>query len=252
MAASSAPDVSAVVALCNKQYDLGIAGHTARAAEYCARALEAAEALGAPDCLIEATLQLSNAATILRNPAAMIAEGPEPAARKTTAVEHFVLATATLQRRRAAGTLMPGSCSAAEVTWRRQRLEHAQESKLNPMSAQAIAAVANLVGYEAFLQAASLTMTFICTMSLCGLSGGPRMRFCWDMLADAANLMAVPRANERLIVSSFEADFVQTMRVFEEDARFLVPTDAGCARALEAWHSLHAARRQHTRNRRPA
>jgi hypothetical protein len=43
------PDVSAVVTLCNKAYDLLEAGHFARSLEYDQRALTAAVALGAEE-----------------------------------------------------------------------------------------------------------------------------------------------------------------------------------------------------------
>jgi hypothetical protein len=51
--------VSAVVALSNKAFDLKMVGHAARELEYRQRALVAAQALGAPDCLlVAAQLQL--------------------------------------------------------------------------------------------------------------------------------------------------------------------------------------------------
>jgi hypothetical protein len=59
----AAPDVSAVAALTNKACDLKHAGHQARALEYEERALAAALALGAEDCLIVAALQVSQTKT---------------------------------------------------------------------------------------------------------------------------------------------------------------------------------------------
>ncbi len=53
----AAPDVSAVAVLTNKACDLKHAGHKERALEYEERALAAAQALGAEDCLIVAALR---------------------------------------------------------------------------------------------------------------------------------------------------------------------------------------------------
>jgi hypothetical protein len=65
-------DVSAVAALFNKSNSLQLSGHEARSDEYLARALAAAQALGAEDCLIVATLQLFQANALMQ--AALSAE----------------------------------------------------------------------------------------------------------------------------------------------------------------------------------
>lgn len=186
----AAPDVSAAVASYNKMYDLAVAGHRARADTYCERALAAAQALGAEDCLVVAKLQIETATTILTNVEAMVAGGAQHAALKATALERFVSATATLQRRRAAGTLMPGSCRAAEVAWKRQTLEHQDKTHDRPFSTSELAQAANMIGFDTMLHASSLTVTVICTLSLSTLADAftaafaVPMQFLWDFLAD--------------------------------------------------------------------
>jgi hypothetical protein len=103
------PDVSAVVKLCNKAYDFDTAGHYAREGVYRERALAAAQALGLPDCLIVASLQLNSAAWLLDDTRSPGLDETRRSAQQATAVELFTEAAATLQRRKAAGTLMPGT-----------------------------------------------------------------------------------------------------------------------------------------------
>ena len=59
-------DVAAMLALFKKSFHLSAAGHQARATEYEARLLEAAQARGATDCLIVATV-LQNLAVSMFN-----------------------------------------------------------------------------------------------------------------------------------------------------------------------------------------
>jgi hypothetical protein len=251
----AAPDVSTVVALSNKALDLKMVGHTARELEYRQRALVAAQALGAPDCLIVAQLHLDIANWIQSKLQTIhAADGAQRAALLATAVEHFSAAVATLQRRRAADTLLTGSCTAAEVAWTRRTMQHVHTSRAVQasrslggvlggvvLSEQGLTAFANLVGHTAFLQAASYAVSLIVRIVDRELSVTPQLlRTCWDLLADAANLLvALPHApGTGFGGPGHEGSFVQKMRSMMDMPTVWVPMDAARARVLKAWRSL--------------
>jgi hypothetical protein len=121
----AALDMSTVVALTNKAFDLKHAGHRARSLEYEERALAAALARGAEDCLVVANLQLDNANSLLKTVAQHLNQRVPGAAPPIGPMfPLFFAAAATVQRRKAAGTLLPGTCRAAEVEWDRLTNEH--------------------------------------------------------------------------------------------------------------------------------
>ncbi len=100
-----------MVALSNKASGLTEKGHYARAVEKSTAALAAGQALSQQeDCLMVARLQL-NLFTALCAYANMpgVAAAAETAAMEQSA-QLLTAAVATLERRRAAGTLLPGAC----------------------------------------------------------------------------------------------------------------------------------------------
>ena len=240
----AAPDVSALVALCNKTYDLAAAGHRARSCEYSERALVSAEALGlGEDCLIVADLRILRAkeALVWNAEARSVPPGTPPAALTDTAIERFVLGLQTLQNRRAAGTLMPDSCRTAEVTWKRQLLEHQQQHNQDLMlSAEELEQTANLVGYEASLRAAAFIGLWPSLHKASAEAAGTRAVF-WAMLEDACNLFALHSREAATLVLAQEAEFIQTMHTLMDDGSHLLATDAGCVRVTAAWRSLQSS-----------
>jgi len=234
-------DVRAVAALLNKAIDLGHAGHRARAKDYERRALVAAQARGIDDCLIVARLQRYQANTLFR--IACEATEAEPLSL-APAFALFFAAAATVQRRMAAGTLLPGSCRAAETAWSRLINEHMAEfvhtsfvKAAAPEIAAETAESAQLMGYETYVDTAILAADVLAmyTMSLTQ----EQQRVCVVLMADAVDLFMLPRICEDISLG-IEGEFV---RVMQDKliilSQFLVLTggDEG-ARLLESWQRL--------------
>lgn len=107
MAMASAVDISNVLELSVEAQHLMVQCHYARAERKYAKAVEAAQKLGQPDCLVVARLQLQQC-SMARN-AADAGAVPEK-------IPLLLLLSAckTLQRRFAAGTLLDGACRSHE------------------------------------------------------------------------------------------------------------------------------------------
>ena len=117
-------DVSHVCKLTRAVSKREFGGHHARAAELYGRALAAAEELRQPDCLIVASLRCWCMA-MQHNMTCDALSGDDSADSERRAVAPIVAlyranlpgVLETLERRRAAGTLLPDCCRAHEVTW---------------------------------------------------------------------------------------------------------------------------------------
>jgi hypothetical protein len=109
-------DVSAVSALNNKGAELYSKGHYARSADYYARAVVAAQALGAQDCLIVANLQIEQAKALSHHSQTRGLPRAEVIAARRELACVLPAAVATLQRRKAAGTLL-GAYPPVEQAW---------------------------------------------------------------------------------------------------------------------------------------
>ena len=117
-------DVSHACRLAHAARKQALGGHYARAVELYERAIAAAEALRQPDCLIVASLRcryleaqhnMSFAA-----PSGDDSDDAQRGARVQTVTlfqAHLPAVLETLERRRAAGTLLQGCCRAHEVAW---------------------------------------------------------------------------------------------------------------------------------------
>jgi hypothetical protein len=115
MAALSSDDVMAsVTALARKATLLTKSGHYARAAEKFAAAAATARSLQQPDCLIEAHMQTAEVSA-LSSHAHAVADATKTYERMFCVLLPAIMAT--LLRRKAAGTLLPGLCRAAEVSF---------------------------------------------------------------------------------------------------------------------------------------
>ena len=143
----AAPELLNVVALSTKVVDLALAGHMARSLEYSKRAIAAAQALGAEDCLIVAHLQRRHA-QMLYNAAVECKTqngGESQAMELLRSVTSLIIPAAeTVQRRRAAGTLLPGACRDAEMMWYKLKHDHINAICGDPASA---AGAASHCGY---------------------------------------------------------------------------------------------------------
>jgi hypothetical protein len=158
-AAMSALDISAVTALSCKAETLISQGGYAWAAEKYASAVAAAQALGVADCLVVARLQLEQAACLVGQAASPAVAPEEADGMRRKAFALLPSALKTLQRRKAARTLLPGACRAHEEAYECAVL--AQSARLHMESSPNAAAdeprrYAPLVGYVTFLAAGRL------------------------------------------------------------------------------------------------
>lgn len=207
-------DVSGVVLLENKSLELLQAGRVECAADYERRALAAAEALGAEDCLIVAKLSRFVANTTY---------GTELKRWRTTGATPqyapcwslLMAAATTLQRRRAAGTLLFGCCRPAETTYERRTTEHFADTSACRHARDAASTVAQFIGYTAFLEVASLAQGLIFVICLGDLVvSAEQLHACVTFMADAVEVFLQPRPFEDLQMGA-EGDFVRTMKLME-------------------------------------
>jgi hypothetical protein len=122
----AAVDVSRVVTLTNQALTLTSKGHWARAAEKFAEAVAAAQALQQPDCVLVAYLQAAHAQAMLDHARmAGVPEARKVELRRSAFLEVLPAAMASLERRKAAGTLLAGACRPYEVAWFATQMTHA-------------------------------------------------------------------------------------------------------------------------------
>jgi hypothetical protein len=252
----SALDVSAVVALANKATVLHEQGAYARAAELYARAAAAAQALGARDCLVVAALQIEQASCwVLQSRSPLVATPADAASMHDAAMALLPAAMATLLRRRAAGTLLPGTCAPHEEAWERARLTH--ELKLNAASddecdpvlctidASMLAALAMRVGYKTYLCCAQMMVVRVYVRH-----AAAEMRADVAFVCDALNMMTQLQRPLALVAVRFaaETNLLQTLQSLLEHRYVSAIDDAGVAQLLAARGRVERSGVLHARN----
>ena len=187
--------IARVLAFFRKARDLADKGHNLRSADYYSRAADAARALG-PDNLVAADLQ-RNQAAVLRNYIATVANtnaAVDPlavAAYCADCVALFSAAVAALERRRMAGTLLEGKCTAAEEAWFAARITEA--SKLPAADATAWAPLA---GYATYLiNSQSVLSMLMNARSYPGECSASQFEALAQHIVHAADLMQLPRSH---------------------------------------------------------
>ena len=144
---------------------LKLKGHFARAAEKYGRAAAAAvQELAAEDCLVVAFLRATQAESLfchIMAPALTAAEKED--LRQTVMSVLLPQCVSTLSRRKVAGTLMPGSCRAAEMAWFRTSITRKfhQDGVSDETARNCGEALAPMLGYDAYLFAASAALTLL-------------------------------------------------------------------------------------------
>ena len=223
------PDLLAVGALRNKAYDLLRCGHRARSLEYFKRALAMAEAHGAEDCLIVAATKVEQARSIMNT--AMMQDVPPSSQLLGPMIPLTMTALATVQRRRAAGTLLPGACRADEVASQRIMLESIATSEEPDVgTASVAAALAPLVGYMVFMETANSAQRLLMLANRgVFLVSKQQKRACVVILADAAELYLLPRPHEEFGMSE-EASFADIMLSLMSHPEFYAQHGADSAR----------------------
>jgi hypothetical protein len=158
-----APNVPASIALYEKADGLRDKGHYARAAEKLGSAVAAAaqELAGAEDCLVVAYLRAMQAETLICHSLtpALTAAGIHEA-RQTVMSVLLPQLVSMVTRRKAAGTLMPGSCRPAEVEWWRVTTERMLLDEGVPANTARVGAkgLAPNLGFDAYLYAAKASL----------------------------------------------------------------------------------------------
>ena len=209
---SSSSTLARVQTLQQKADELADKGHIPRAAEIYGRAAEAARSLGA-DNLVALHLQLRQCSMLCVAYAAVAPLDASSSYLRTCAAyraEAIMLlsgAVEALERRRAAGTLLDGKCSAAEEAWNAGVLQ--RRHRHSPAEAASLAA---FVGYEEFLRAAKSALFVIAFARAFALECS---NFQFQSLAGhavrAAELMQQPRRHGDTTFG-IEADFTVSFR----------------------------------------
>ena len=243
-------DVSHVCKLTRAARKQGVARHNARAVELYERAIAAAEALLQPDCLIVVSLFVSYL-NVRRIIVASAVSGEDVA----TGVEvqrhvhaHLALLKTrlpgvleSLERRRAAGTLLPGRCRAHEVAWEadctRTDIRLGGEPELD---AERLSEAAQHVGIEAYFAAARSAIFAAQTGQLEAVVPDVQLIVRSLDFVEHALLLALERKpdDSKLIVFIPPAQ-----QLFLDDFRTrllpdLTPEEPRCARLLVAWRGL--------------
>jgi hypothetical protein len=197
-----AADLTNVIALARKGRELSLKGHSARAAEKYSRAAEEAErALLFPDCLVTCVLRHEQLHALLRHATASVAE---PADADHALREAFVRllpsVMAVLERRKAAGTLLPGNCRPIEEAYHVATKRHNMELEgcTRAFAAERSAVLARYVGLATYIHVASsvvYTLTYIDSPLLkrAFVLSDEQKHAAYLFVARALDLMARPR-----------------------------------------------------------
>jgi hypothetical protein len=232
------PKLSVVLDLGKEADDLREAGHLARATEYRKRQLAAAQALGAHDCLVVAAAQLDLAALehhlalmyVSQHQGELLSQSSQDRFAPSKAL--YFAAVDTLLRRKAAGTLMPGTCRAAEEAWFvRRRTDDVEREDDEPAATLA----APFVGYHLLMHAANNVPLMLQTADLrASTLTQEQLQKCMVLLAEAVDCFLRPRADS--LALGMEGKFAKHMRDFVVSPGLILSYGgAGAAQLLERW-----------------
>ena len=150
----SSDAIARMLAFYKKADELCSHGQVLRAAENYGRAAEAARALGADNLVTLHALLRQGDMFMGYALGSVISVDSNPhirAAHRADAIAIYTGAVEVLERRRVAGTLLEGKCTAVEESWR-ARVMMQRSPDFTPAEA---ASWATLIGYEEFLRAAT-------------------------------------------------------------------------------------------------
>ena len=219
-------------------------GHFARALDKQQAAIAAAKALGnSPDCLITAALQLEKVRCSVLYAQFLKRQIPRSDADAdcSPAIDLLFITMEALGRRKAAGTLLPGSCRTLEVEWNALRHRSAIEefSSDSAFRDRFVSDGAPLIGYEAYLIAAAVAATFI-VGSAAPVSASEidsSIVQLLEFVTSAVNLMALPRRDDVTVTD--EVAFIKIVSHYFETTR--LPDHPAAQQLLEAWTQLHSS-----------
>jgi hypothetical protein len=195
----AASGLDEVVSLSIKAQELYDKSHYERSIDKWRAALAGAVALGAEDCVLVAQFK-SDLANALFD-----CEYGRAGARLSQGVvlellDLLAASAAALRRRRDAGTLMEGKCRPAEEHWSYKSMENgwSQDAAATAQGEPMMRASAKLVGYEAFLNVCSSSLTLL-GLAITngsfehGVEAEHFLSFVCDLCDDAIALMVQPR-----------------------------------------------------------
>ena len=198
----SSDTIARVLAFYRKATELKGIGHLLRAADYYSRAVEAARALG-PDNLVVVDMQRCRASMLLNYAAAVantnaVVDPLIVTAYRADCVALLYAAVAALERRRVAGTLLEGKCTAAEEAW------YAETKTCKT------AWPAPLTGYNGFLRVANSVLCLLSNASCYAVvCSAPQFQAFAEFTVQAADLMQQPRSHSTLCMGA-EVDLTTT------------------------------------------
>jgi hypothetical protein len=239
----AAVDLSRVVALVNKATTLESRGHWARAAEI--YAVTAAQALQQPDCVIVAHLQALHANALLGHATtAGVPEARRVELLRSAFLELLPAAMASLERRKAAGTLLAGACRPHEVAWHAAKSAHglalAAKMPTNvaprvPPTAAEISAWSAYVGYYAYIVTATISLEF------CAVCSAQREATtavaCSTFVESAFDMIQLCTTS----YSTYEAGLVGNAQIIIDEQQRFRATCEWQARILAAWRRLQSS-----------
>jgi len=210
-------DLSRVTALAVKGYELSLKGHNARAAEKFRLAVEEAEkALPDPDCLVTCLLRHEQLHALLRHASSAAKPADANDALREACLRLLPSVMAVLERRKAAGTLLPGSWYPAEEAYQTAMALHCLElDGLTQASARKNAvALAPQVGVETFIRVAAAVaymLNNMGTLQRVFVLSVEQIDADYLFVASALDLMAQPRAFDTLLLTG-EPGLVRELR----------------------------------------
>jgi hypothetical protein len=227
----AAAELAAVNALSNKAFELAAKVHMARSAEKYGAAAAAAQALGNADCLVTARLRVEEAAVLYSHSLTPGVTAADAAAARERALALLrTAALPTLQRRKAAGTLMAGACRPVEEAWNTARWRQ-MAVMYNEADPSGWAWTGAFAGYEAYLGAAVMALSLAQSPSAAGCHA-ELVRFA----ASAADLVAQPRIRNDIDFNA-EVGYVEKLTHLDR-GRIFTPDASAHELLLEAWRRL--------------
>ena len=193
---SSLDDLAPVYELAKKAKELSQKGHLLRAADYYGRVADAARVLG-EDNLVLVSARLNKGAMLysycllLITGAAPLGESSHCSAALAESIALISENVASLERRRLAGTLLEGKCTALEEAWFGGELLEHEEG----LTSHETLSMVKLVGYEQFLRTATSVAPFFSTaLHYHAVSDAQSQQFVRHFV-QAVELMQLPRRN---------------------------------------------------------
>ena len=216
-------------------------GHFARSAEkYAAACAAAAQELVSEDCLIVTFLRVWQARSIVCHGAVPTLSAAERNQALQDSRELLPPCISTLVRCKEAGTLLPGSCRAAEMAWSRAFHQHLPLCDISIAEAHARAdAFAVMIGYEAYLFAASTSLDAMLVHTK-----GPQQMLFASFVASALDLLASQPRQPAVVamgrvVANHELTLAKNVRRYFEFGAFTSHLVAAAAELLtDAWRRL--------------